>query len=34
MHGIVFTSAGELAAELTGRFATPLPGIATLEKGR
>lgn len=32
MHGLVFTSAGDLASQLEGRFDTPPPGIATLEE--
>ena len=32
MQGIVFASAGELAAELAGRFDIPVPSIATLDR--
>ncbi|HWY48297.1 MAG TPA: HAD family phosphatase [Bryobacteraceae bacterium] len=32
MHGLVFTSAGELVAQLAGRFDIPPPGIATLKE--
>lgn len=33
MHGIVFSSASDLGAELAKRFDTFFPGIATLKKG-
>jgi putative hydrolase of the HAD superfamily len=32
LHGILFTSAGDLAAQLAGRFDIPTPGIATLKE--
>jgi len=32
MHGLVFTSARDLAAQLAGRFDIPPPGIATLKE--
>jgi hypothetical protein len=32
MHGLVFTSASALAAQLAGRFDISPPGIATLKE--
>jgi putative hydrolase of the HAD superfamily len=32
LHGILFTSAGDLAAQLAGGFDIPAPGIATLKE--
>jgi putative hydrolase of the HAD superfamily len=33
MHSILFTSASNLAHLLAGRFALPVPGVATLKTG-